>query len=62
MQPRLRAWVQEGLGIPSLEWVLFHRGRQRERVEPSGEVRGRGADEVGQRGQHREYRRLMAQE
>jgi len=54
--------VQEGLGIPSLEWVLFHRGRQRERVEPSGEVRGRGADEVAQRGQHREYRRLMAQE
>jgi benzoate/toluate 1,2-dioxygenase alpha subunit len=54
--------VQEGLGIPSLEWVLFHRGRQRERVEPSGEVRGRGADEVAQRGQHREYKRLMLQE
>ena len=50
--------IQEGLAVESMEWVLFNRGLQRERIEPSGERRGLGADEVAQRGQHREYKRL----
>jgi hypothetical protein len=54
--------IQEGLQVKSLEWLLFDRGMQREWTLPTGEVRGYGADETGQRGQHREWRRLMLQE
>jgi phenylpropionate dioxygenase-like ring-hydroxylating dioxygenase large terminal subunit len=54
--------IQEGLRIPSIEWLLYNRGMHREWTEPSGEVRGLGADETGQRAQHREWRRLMLEE
>jgi benzoate/toluate 1,2-dioxygenase subunit alpha len=54
--------IMEGLRVTSVEWVLFDRGLHRERVLPNGEVRGPAADEVGHRGQHREYRRLMLQQ
>jgi benzoate/toluate 1,2-dioxygenase subunit alpha len=54
--------IQEGLRVTAAPWVLFDRGLQREWVEPSGEVRGLGGDEVGHRGQHREWRRLMMAE
>ncbi len=51
--------IQDGLAAESMEWVLFSRGMHRERVEPNGEIRGLASDEVGHRGQHREYKRLM---
>jgi benzoate/toluate 1,2-dioxygenase alpha subunit len=54
--------IQEGLRIPSIEWLLYNRGLHREWEERNGEVRGLGADETGQRGQHREWRRLMLEE
>lgn len=51
--------VHEGLKASQVEWVLFHRGSHRERMGENGEIRGLGADEVSQRGQHQEYKRLM---
>ena len=51
--------IQEGLGIESIEWLYFHRGIHRERHLPNGEIRGMGADEVGHREQHRQWKRLM---
>jgi phenylpropionate dioxygenase-like ring-hydroxylating dioxygenase large terminal subunit len=54
--------IQEGLAVSCMDWTHFGRGLQREQVQPNGEIRGMGADEVGNRGQHREYRRLLLQE
>jgi phenylpropionate dioxygenase-like ring-hydroxylating dioxygenase large terminal subunit len=54
--------IDEGLRVQSMEWVLFNRGLHRERALPNGEIRGLGADEVGNRGQHLEYLRLMLEE
>lgn len=51
--------IQEGMAVTAMEWLLFSRGLQRERIEPNGERRGLGADETGVRGMYREYRRLM---
>lgn len=54
--------IQEGLAVSCMDWTLFNRGVQREQTLPNGELRGPGADEVGNRAQHREYRRLLLQE
>jgi phenylpropionate dioxygenase-like ring-hydroxylating dioxygenase large terminal subunit len=54
--------IQEGLAASGLDWTQFNRGLQREQALPNGELRGHGADEVGNRGQHREYQRLLLQE
>jgi phenylpropionate dioxygenase-like ring-hydroxylating dioxygenase large terminal subunit len=51
--------IQEGLQVTSVEWLLFSRGLERERVLPNGEIRGKGADETGVRGMYREYKHLM---
>jgi benzoate/toluate 1,2-dioxygenase alpha subunit len=51
--------AQEGLQAEGVDWVLFNRGMHRERVMPNGELRSVGGDELGIRGQHREYRRLL---
>jgi phenylpropionate dioxygenase-like ring-hydroxylating dioxygenase large terminal subunit len=51
--------VNEGLQASQVEWVLFNRGVHREYQGKRGEIRGPGADEVAQRGQHRYYNQLM---
>src|SRR5262249_59851394 len=54
--------IQEGLAVSCMDWTHFGRGLQREQAQPNGEIRGMGADEGRNRGQHREYRRLLLQE
>jgi phenylpropionate dioxygenase-like ring-hydroxylating dioxygenase large terminal subunit len=51
--------VHEGLQASQVPWVLFNRGVHREWRGAHGEVRGFGADEVAQRGQHERYKQLM---
>jgi phenylpropionate dioxygenase-like ring-hydroxylating dioxygenase large terminal subunit len=53
------ARVQDGLKVEAAEWYLIHRGLDRQRVDPSGEVVGDREDEQGQRSLYKHWKRLM---
>ena len=56
------AAVQEGLQVEAFEWVLFKLRGEHERLNAHGEWEGTGMSELIQRGQYREWARLMAEE
>lgn len=51
--------VQEGLKAESVEWLRLSRGIQDEKVLENGARWGQPSDETPQRGQYREWKRLM---
>ena len=53
------ACVQEGLKAESVEWLVLLRGIHDEKVLENGSRVGQPSDETPQRGQYREWKRLM---
>ena len=56
------AAVQEGLQVEALEWVLYKLRGEHEHLNEHGEWEGTGMSELIQRGQYREWLRLMAED
>ncbi len=51
--------VQEGLKAESVEWLVLSRGIHDEKILENGSRWGQPSDETPQRGQYREWKRLM---
>jgi phenylpropionate dioxygenase-like ring-hydroxylating dioxygenase large terminal subunit len=54
--------LQQGLRVEALEWILFRLRGQQEHLNADGEWECFGPSESIQRGQHREWARLMSEE
>jgi phenylpropionate dioxygenase-like ring-hydroxylating dioxygenase large terminal subunit len=55
------AWVQEGLKVEEMEWVVFKLYGEDERFDENGEMECRGTSEGIIRYQYKEWARLMGQ-